>query len=163
MDEETKILIGTISGFIIAFFAEPVKTFFQTISRRKNLRRMLYQEVFENYSRLKNIEGDEGSGNVFKKVASSFVKMDRYKYAITSEIAIYYQVREAVSFNMLYATIQNLLEIDLSPKMRNGLIKLYSIKLSKAVESGDIDIKYLTKLRTKSEVNSLLNQIKTEL
>ena len=29
MDETTKVLIGTISGFIIAFFAEPVKSFFQ--------------------------------------------------------------------------------------------------------------------------------------
>ncbi len=162
MDETTKILIGTISGFIIAFFAEPVKVFFQTISRRKNLRRMLYQEVFENYSRLKNIEGNEGSGKVFKKVATSFVKMDCYRYAIATEIAIYYQLREAVSFNTLYATLQNLLDIDLSPKLRNGLMKLYSIKLSEAIESGDIDIRYLLKLRAKSEVNGLLNQLKTD-
>lgn len=39
MDETTKILIGTISGFVIAFFVEPVKIYFQNQGRKKNLRK----------------------------------------------------------------------------------------------------------------------------
>ena len=41
MDEFTKVLIATISGFIIAFLSEPTKTFFTNQNNVKQLRRAL--------------------------------------------------------------------------------------------------------------------------
>ena len=48
--------IATISGFIIAFFAEPLKTYFQNRAKLKNLRIALYKEILYNYSSLKTID-----------------------------------------------------------------------------------------------------------
>jgi hypothetical protein len=38
MDDTLKIIIGTLSGFVIAFFAEPIKIFFQNRARINNIR-----------------------------------------------------------------------------------------------------------------------------
>ena len=44
MDETTKVLIGTISGFLIAFFAEPIKIYFSNNFKKRNIRLALYKE-----------------------------------------------------------------------------------------------------------------------
>jgi hypothetical protein len=49
MDDVTKIIIATISGFIVAFFAEPVKLYFQNKQRRDVFRFALYAEIYNNY------------------------------------------------------------------------------------------------------------------
>jgi hypothetical protein len=49
MDETIKVLIGTVSGFVIAFFAEPVKVFFQNRTGKQILRVALYKEILSNY------------------------------------------------------------------------------------------------------------------
>ena len=48
MDETTKVIIATLSGFIIAFFAEPVKSYFQNRGQLHNLRVALYKEMVNN-------------------------------------------------------------------------------------------------------------------
>jgi len=49
VDETTKILIGTISGFLIAFFSEPVKLYFQNKFSLGKMRGALYYEIYHNY------------------------------------------------------------------------------------------------------------------
>lgn len=56
MDETTKVIIATLSGFIIAFFAEPVKSYFANRAKLNNLRIALYKELLYNYSTLKDLE-----------------------------------------------------------------------------------------------------------
>lgn len=159
MDETTKILIGTISGFVIAFLAEPVKTHFETTARRKNLRRMLYHEIFENYSRLQVIRGTDAPPDDFNELASSIIKVDCYNYAISNELSTYYQLREASSFNTIYSITQTILATDPSPDFRDKLIELYSTNLSSAIASGDIDVKYFRKLKRKEDADEILKQL----
>ena len=53
MDEILKITIGTVAGFVIAFFAEPVKIYFQNASKKKSLRLALYGELINNFMSLR--------------------------------------------------------------------------------------------------------------
>ncbi len=47
-----QLLVGTISGFIIAFLAEPVKTFFENRNKKNRLRKSLYREICYLYEAL---------------------------------------------------------------------------------------------------------------
>lgn len=49
MDETLKIIIGTLSGFIIAFFAEPIKIYFQNKAKINYIRLAVYKEISHNY------------------------------------------------------------------------------------------------------------------
>ena len=53
--EAWKLIIGTVSGFIIAFFSEPVKFYFSKIEKKKQLKESLYREMIQLYSNLQNI------------------------------------------------------------------------------------------------------------
>jgi len=52
MDETTKVIIATLSGFIIAFLAEPVKDIIQHRTKLLNLKVALYKELWGNYATL---------------------------------------------------------------------------------------------------------------
>jgi hypothetical protein len=48
MDVTTKVIIATLSGFIIAFFAEPAKKNFLERTKLHNLKIALYKELIFN-------------------------------------------------------------------------------------------------------------------
>lgn len=160
MDETTKTLIGTISGFLIAFFAEPIKTYFQISHKIKNIRKMLYQETFENYSFLQNTAADDISSETYQLLATSLIRTSGYEYAISNEITIYYQLKEATLFNKLYSLLEHIIEHGAPLEFRKEIPDIYKDLLLKAIKSNDIDLYLLRKLMGKKEVKSILENLK---
>jgi len=119
MDETTKVVIGTISAFLIAFFAEPIKTFFQNRSRRNHLQVALYSEIYNNYNVLGGflkIYGEidiEQSKAYFKGSIKHSIRSECYKYYVSSQSDLFYQLKEASQLNIIYATLFSLLDPEL--------------------------------------------------
>jgi hypothetical protein len=96
------VLIGTLSGFIIAFFAEPVKTYFQNSAKLEDLRIALYKELLINYLSLKNLVSDGYSLSQWRTDFSEFtLRNECYKHALENEISLFYQLNEANKINIL--------------------------------------------------------------
>src|SRR3989304_907108 len=102
MDETTKVLIGTLSGFLIAFFAEPVKIYFQNKTKLKNLKLALYKELLDNYWTLRDMKG-VNEKELVKFMHEFGIRMECYKNAIQNEVSLFYQLKESHSFNVLYS------------------------------------------------------------
>jgi hypothetical protein len=105
MDETTKVIIATLSGFIIAFFAEPVKNYFANKAKLHNLRVALYKELSINYSILDTLAPDDYStfewGGNYPAYA---LRAECYKHALENEISTFYQMKEANLINILMGT-----------------------------------------------------------
>ena len=117
MDETIKIIVGTLSGFVIAFLAEPIKLFFQTTAKKNNLRKGLYHEIAHNYSVLANLfeKNDEDDNEVFVadnlENAALLVRTECYKYVISQETYLFYQLKEAATINIIYSTLEMIFSI----------------------------------------------------
>jgi len=126
MDEATKILIGTISGFLIAFLAEPIKIHFQNQAKSRNLRIAIYKEIFFNYSLIKwHFEND--SIHNYTEEGKYLLQTECYKYAINQELSLFYQLNEAISVNAIYGYYMALSDVmndqSLSNESKIGEIK----------------------------------------
>src|SRR5260221_13126443 len=112
MDETTKVLIGTISGFVIAFFAEPIKRYFENKSKLQYLRIALYKEMIQNFlmleSTLDDFRNNEKS-NIM--VGQPLMIDDCYRYVVSQETALYYQLTEARLINSFYKLLNMLTKI----------------------------------------------------
>lgn len=109
MDGTLKIMIGTISGFVIAFLAEPVKIFFQNQQKIKKLRIALYKELMQNQSILKLLATKEIGKDDFAVVGQYLLLNNCYKYVISQEVALFYQLKEARLFNSTNKIVDKLI------------------------------------------------------
>jgi len=109
MDETTKVIVGTISGFIVAFLVEPVKLFFQNKSRKKYFQLALYSEIYNNYRFLSSflIVYHENNPHQLKAFFDGAIKnsirLDCYSQFVSKFPDVYYQLKESSIINMLYA------------------------------------------------------------
>src|SRR5260221_14496901 len=115
MDETTKILIGTISGFVIAFFAEPIKLLFQNDFKKRNLKTALYREMYNNYRSLEMFI-DQSQQKMSQKEGYEFFteysfRKECFQYYISNEPELFYQLREAVHINTIYSTVDYLIKL----------------------------------------------------
>jgi hypothetical protein len=101
-----QLLIGTISGFIIAFLAEPVKTYFTNKSKRANLRAALHAEMAQVYLRFANLaeklEKDTSIADRIPDIAKKNARFSCYEYTKEKELPIFYQLEEASAIDGLY-------------------------------------------------------------
>jgi hypothetical protein len=168
MDETTKVIIATISGFVIAFFAEPVKTWFQDRAKVNELRLALYNEILMNYEFLDNIlnkipSKDEIS-NLPTFTVNYFVQIDCYKYAISQEIKTFYRLRESAYVSGVYKDLVAL--IDISEKNQNGVIGStmqslvggYIDVVEGGIRSGNLDKEIASKFLGKKELKEILSK-----
>jgi phage FluMu protein gp41 len=102
MDETTKVIIATLSGFIIAFFAEPVKNYFQNKANLHNLRIALYKEMLNNYFVLEVVTEHDVVSNDMRRFLANLIRTECYKHCIQNEITLFYQLEEANRINVLY-------------------------------------------------------------
>ncbi len=113
-----EVIIGTLSGFIIAFFAEPIKQFITNSIKRNNLRKAIHYEVFHNWSVIdsnsktedKNILEDSPILFATKLLLRSGIRNECYLHLINQETALFYQMKEAANINHLYSYINSLYE-----------------------------------------------------
>ncbi|MDD2466036.1 MAG: hypothetical protein PHI97_18720 [Desulfobulbus sp.] len=106
---ETKaweLVIGTIAGFVTAFLAEPVKTYFVQRANKKILREALYREMAHLYSGWKGLMTliEEGQINPNQLIHNIPIvsRADCYTYAKTMPV-VYYALPEAAAIDVLYS------------------------------------------------------------
>jgi hypothetical protein len=161
MDETTKVLIATISGFIIAFFAEPVKAWFQNRAKVRELRLALYKEIFLNYSYL----AGENKDKIFSKALVQHAMQNNcYQYAINSEIKTFYKVKEAATINNIYTIAYFLTGVSdgtistpIQPDIREG-IELYVSTINIIIKSGDLDKKIVAQCIGKETLKEIMSK-----
>lgn len=165
MDDTTKVLIGTISGFIIAFFAEPVKRYFETKSKIQHLRVALYKEMIQNFLMLESTLDDFRSNEKSNiMVGQPLMIDDCYKYVVSQEPALYYQLKEARLINMFYKLLNMLVKIPEGGKefrtvsakdIIEGMVGL----IQGGLETGTLDKKLSQKVISKKEIEKILNRL----
>ncbi len=153
MDDTVKVLIATFSGFIVAFLAEPVKIYFQNKSRKENIQSAIYGEMFHNYVILKSFIADTNTGDDIEKFMKFFkysVRTECYKFALSQETALFYQLTESTPINGMYAFLLGVLDFSAEEKNKKQfdpeqLASQYLEAFSSAVEIGIIKKKILRK------------------
>lgn len=153
MDETTKILIGTISGFIIAFFAEPVKTYFTNKSSQNRLRKVLYHEVYENLIMFKDLSQRNLKGISTIELFQRIVQKDGYEYAHSNEITVFYQLREAIIFNKLYLVLKSASQYETghNQELLKETISTYIENVDEAFRDKELDRNFMRRAIGKKE------------
>lgn len=116
MDDGTKVIIATISGFAAAFFAEPVKLYFQNKQKTDIFRFALYAEIYNNYRLLSTfvrIHKDNEPNQVktfFDGTIKDSLRIDCYTRLSSQHPDTYYQFKEFIIINMLYSYLTSALD-----------------------------------------------------
>jgi hypothetical protein len=106
MDETAKVLVATISGFIIAFFAEPVKNYYQNLRDVERLRLAIYRELVSNYLLFDSVREASNEDLSFNTERMKHaIRTECYKDALANRVLLYYQFRNTLIINMLYALL----------------------------------------------------------
>ena len=105
-------IIATLSGFIIAFLAEPVKTYFQNRAKLRNLRIALYKELINNYFALTHYTAQDDFGFFTAEyTARHSLRTECYKQALQNDLSSFYELVEANAINVLYAHISMIMNV----------------------------------------------------
>ena len=106
-------IAGVIIGFLVGFFAEPVKVYFLNIREKKLLREGMYKEIAFFYERMVNISsGDDELGydwDTYKKTLQVIARFECYEYAKANPM-LFYQIDESSVLNKIYATYKTYVE-----------------------------------------------------
>ena len=105
-----QLLIGTLSGFVIAFFAEPVKTFFTNRAQKELLRLAIYREIAANYLLLHSLKekhrapaGMEGRVGTGSNYIIDNLHLECYQHIIGEKPIEFYQLEESSTISLIYA------------------------------------------------------------
>ena len=166
MDETTKILIGTISGFIIAFFAEPVKTFFSNKSKLSKLRLALYKELIQNFLMLELALDEfrkDNNSNIL--VGQPLMLVECYRYAMSQETTLFYELKEARLLNSFYKILDAILAIPNGEKkyrtvLAEDLVEGAVGMVKGGLDTGILDRVLVEQVTSKKEVKEIISRIK---
>jgi hypothetical protein len=109
MNDVTKIIIATLSGFIAAFFAEPIKLYFQNKQKMDIFRLALYAEIYNNYRLLSTfvkVNKENAPDEIkmfFESMTKDSLRMDCYARLSSQHPDTYYQLKEFIIINDLYS------------------------------------------------------------
>ena len=167
MSDTTMTIIGMIAAFITAsvtaFFAEPTKLYFQNRARLNNLRLALYKEMVYNFLWLDFVERGNWDEQSDASVTSVIeiegnTRRECYEQAITSQLDAFYQLKEAILFNDIYATLGNVSrwnhdalrdsELHRQKKVHPALftaVRSYVISVAKGFDDSSLDKGFLRK------------------
>lgn len=143
---------GTISGFLIATFADILKGWFQRRIEHNRLRDMLYQEVLNNH---KIVQGlfPKLSHSDLASIIKYRLSTEGYEFVKANHIALFYELREAACFNQLYSICRQLKNINQrTPKAEIGKLtdSLFSTFVH-FIETGAFDQNRFDKLDKTTE------------
>ena len=166
MDESLKIIIGTVSGFLIAFLAEPVKIYFQNASKKKSLRLALYSELINNFMSLHfflsglDRSSEDRVAEAYLKLSKLVLKVDVYGFAISHELYLFYQLKEANLFAQTYAIASTIIGWIESGKREERVLEeaIKYLLLTKAgIEEGDLNRKTIDRIFGKGITKNIVN------
>jgi len=129
MDDVIKIIIATISGFVVAFFAEPIKLYFQNKHQKRIFELALYGEIAHNYRLLSaflKVYREDNPNQVkgfFEGAGKDSVRTDCYSRLSSQSPEIYYQLKESTIINTLYAYLVT--AIDPETHSKNDVAKFH--------------------------------------
>lgn len=170
MDEILKITIGTVAGFVIAFFAEPVKIYFQNASKKKSLRLALYGELINNFMNLHFFLGgldrssEDRVAEAYSKLSTLILKVDVYRFAISQELYLFYQLKEASLFASTYAIASTIIGWIESGKKEERVLEeaVKYLMLTKAgIEEGDLDRRTIDRTFGKGAAKNIVNVVES--
>jgi hypothetical protein len=155
-----QIIIGTLSGFIVAFLAEPVKTYFETHRKKTQLRRALYGEILSvyvsMYDFLSFLHGEALTEERFMRNIQRCVMFDCYNYAKTDPTT-FYQLPEATIINTIYRNFRLLAENPFeNDKQRIEYTKMALSVIERNVENGELDKNILFRVASNARAKKLL-------
>ena len=178
MDETAKVIIATLSGFIIAFFAEPVKNYYEHNAKLEDLRIALYKEMYINFLFLRGLTPEGYSLSKWRTDFSEFtLRIECYKHALENEVALFYQLNEANTINMLqgnfiskiiesYSDLKNLSSdeselktIELTKNLIRNTVLFRNI-FATSMKEGNLSRKTIAGFITKKDFNNLMAVIK---
>lgn len=151
-----EVVIGTVSGFLVAIFADLTKGWLQRRVEHNRLRDMLYQEILNNHGIAQSIFPELSLPDLNSTITYR-LSMEGYEYAKTNNIALFYELREASCFNQLYSIIRQLKNTDKKTsqeKIEKLFNELFSLFVS-FIETGALDEKRLDKLSKKTETKTV--------
>ncbi len=161
MDETTKVIIATLSGFIIAFFAEPVKNYFQNRAKLHNLRVALYKEMIHNYSSLDDASIDNANSSIKDFLARRVIRIECYKHAIENEVSLFYQLDESNKINWLQGSLMGGI-IDVSNYLPEvgfrDLSEIFKDIIAESFYVGNLDAKLLRGLASKKLYREIMKK-----
>jgi polyhydroxyalkanoate synthesis regulator phasin len=146
-----QLLIGTLSGFLVAFLAEPVKTYFANRSKKAVLKVALYSEMALLYNRLTQLSDslDKGelSADNLQWAVTEMGRFDCYNYARSKAFLLFYQLKEAPAIDAFYGSSRLLLSEHFDSKSKGWLTIPKQAKelLENLVKQGQISEKLLLK------------------
>lgn len=147
---------GTISGFLIAAFADIIKSWFQRRIEHNRLRDMLYQEVLNNH---KVIQGlfPTISHSELVSIIKYRLSAEGYEYVKADHIALFYELKEASCFNQLYSICKQLQSVsNRTPKEKiEKLTGNLFITFVHFIETGALDQNRFDKLDKKTETKTV--------
>lgn len=131
--EYWQLLIGTLSGFIIAFLAEPIKTFFTSRAEKASLREAIYREIASNYLLLHSIkksqnapEGLEDKVGIGSKYILKNLHQECYQHILKENPVDLYQLEEALALVNAYAKLSAIIDfIDGQPNQDNEVNNMF--------------------------------------
>jgi hypothetical protein len=171
MDEILKITIGTVAGFVIAFFAEPVKIYFQNASKKKSLRLALYGELINNFMSLHfflnglDRSSEDRVAEAYSKLSTLMLKVDVYRFAMSPELYhLFYQLKEQSLFTQTH-TIASTIKgwIDSGKKEERVLEEAvkYLLLTKAGIEEGDLDRKTIDRTFGKGAAKNIVNVVES--
>jgi hypothetical protein len=170
MDETLKIIIGTVSGFLIAFLAEPVKIYFQGASKKKSLRLALYSELINNFMSLHFFWSDldrsseDRVSEAYSKLSTLILKVDVYRFAISQELYLFYQLKEHSLFTQTHAIASTIKGWIDSGKEEERVVEeaIKYLLLTKAgIEEGDLDRRTIDRTFGKGTAKNIVNLVES--
>ena len=170
MDETTRVIIAAVSGFIVAFFAEPLKLNFQNNSRKKYLRIALYSEIHNNYRFLSahlKIYHENNPQQIkafFDGTMRLAVRTDCYKHFTSHYPDLLYQLKEASIINLLYAYLISAINPMLSSENKihdfRSAIESFVALVEEYVYTNQLRRDVMEKVSSKAELMQLIEKYK---
>ncbi|RPI93969.1 MAG: hypothetical protein EHM40_08150 [Chloroflexi bacterium] len=173
MDETTKVIIATLSGFVIAFFAEPVKNYFGNRAKLHHLRVAFYTELVNNYYALTHFTmgNTETDSYVLHNATKYQMRTECYKHALQNELPLFYQLTEAKLLNHVYGLINQLINLpsDLSAIYGKRGLKsaspnftqhgnTFKYMFTTSFACGAFDVRVLKKLVTSKQYKEIMEK-----
>ncbi len=143
LGEWAKALISAVVGFVVAMIAEPLKA--ELVERRalRKLRRALYIEMAENFSRARELQSQVGKPVTAMQNLQHLLRSDVYTHA-KLQPSLFYQLKDAAAIERFSVAVQMLKPMQNYRDVQESAQGTVNM-LSLGVSTGELDGKLLVK------------------
>jgi hypothetical protein len=152
-------VLGVVAGFITAFFAEPVKIYYQDKARLKYLRVGLYKEMWQNYILCNSIveDGIRRSKEGFPRDTQTIIdasigtvkrtlRREYYEQVLKNDLSFFYRLTECSFINSLYADLLSLpkvIEVEVDDDIHRSM---FAIEMMAGIYRNNFAVAFYAKI-----------------